>query len=130
MPIIYQKWIHRVDLQANTNLLYVFGDNTDRVGMGGQAKEMRGELNAVGVATKWHPTMDESAFFSDARIDEQKAIILNDVKPVVEWLKQGKLVVWPLDGIGSGLSEVPTRAPETWAWMEAVRKHLEKMRKV
>jgi hypothetical protein len=42
MPILYQHRIYRMDLIANPNILYVFGDNTKRVGMGGQAGEMRG----------------------------------------------------------------------------------------
>lgn len=127
MPLIYQHRIYRMDLIANPKAFYVFGDNTDRKGMGGQAGEMRGEPNAVGVATKYHPTMNENAFFTDSRIDEQKQIIWGDLQRVVAALKAHEIVVWPLDGIGSGLSEVPTRAPETWAWMERVRKHLEMM---
>ena len=53
--IIYQKFIYRSDLKANPSVLYLFGDNLQRVGLGGQAKEMRGEPNAVGIATKKAP---------------------------------------------------------------------------
>jgi hypothetical protein len=53
--IIYQKYIKREDLRANPTVLYVFGDNEARTGLGGQAKEMRGEPNAVGIATKASP---------------------------------------------------------------------------
>lgn len=128
MPIIYQKWIYRVDLKANPNILYVFGDNTWRVGLGGQAKEMRGEPNAVGVATKWRPSSDcPACFFSDANITQQKQIIAKDLKPIVEALRAGKIVIWPLDGIGSGLSKVPVKSPKTWAFIESVRKGLEKL---
>jgi hypothetical protein len=47
--------IYRRDLRANPESLYLFGDNTKRVGIGGQAREMRGEPNAVGIATKNAP---------------------------------------------------------------------------
>ncbi|MDE4297141.1 hypothetical protein PXK56_18310 [Phaeobacter gallaeciensis] len=128
MPLIYQFRIYRQDLQRNPGVLYVFGDNVKRVGLGGQAAEMRGEPNAVGVATKWEPSSERPAcFFSDTNIDQQKQIISKDLAPVLKALKEGKTVIWPLDGIGSGLSEVPTRAPQTWAWMEGVRKGLEKL---
>jgi len=42
MPIKYQKWIERSDLQNNPEDVYIFGDNYARQGLGGQAKAMRG----------------------------------------------------------------------------------------
>lgn len=126
MPLMYQHRIYRQDLQKNPNVLYVFGDNLLRKGMGGQAAHMRGEPNAVGVATKKTPSMSEEAFYSDAEYDDLKKMFLKDVTPLVVALKQGKTVVWPSDGIGTGLSEVPKRAPKLWKMMETVRIHLEK----
>lgn len=35
MPIIYQSRIYRADLRANPSVLYVFGDNPQRVGFSG-----------------------------------------------------------------------------------------------
>ncbi|MEC7290450.1 MAG: hypothetical protein VXW22_10215, partial [Pseudomonadota bacterium] len=55
MIILRQHRIYRQDLRANPGTIYVFGDNTERVGLGGQAKEMRGEPNARGIATLWSP---------------------------------------------------------------------------
>lgn len=52
MIVLHQKFIFREDLQANPDVYYLFGDNVERRGLGGQAKEMRGEPNAIGVATK------------------------------------------------------------------------------
>ena len=59
MPVMYQNWIERSDLQRNarSDRYYLFGDNLRRVGMGGQAKSMRGEPNAIGIATKNGPSM-------------------------------------------------------------------------
>jgi hypothetical protein len=54
MPIVFRQWI---------TPFYVFGDNGRRIGFGGQAKEMRGEPNAIGVATEWVPTNRPNAFF-------------------------------------------------------------------
>lgn len=42
MIVIKQKWIKREDLQNNPNIIYLFGDNVSRIGMGNQAGEMRG----------------------------------------------------------------------------------------
>lgn len=109
MPILYQKWILRTDLQANPGQSYVFGDNTQRRGLGGQAKYMRGEPNAIGVATKWAPDNNERSFFMDqVRCIE---IVMGDLARVRDALKAGRTVVIPEDGIGTGLSQLPERAP-------------------
>lgn len=115
--IIYQKFIFRDDLRRNPNVLYLFGDNMERVGLGGQAKEMRGEPNAVGIATKRRPSMSEGEFFSDDDYDEVIATMRHDMKPAIEHLKRGGVVVIPTDGLGTGLSELPQRAPEINRWL-------------
>lgn len=124
MPIIYQSRVYRTDLRANQSALYVFGDNAQRYGMAGQAKEMRGEPNAVGIATKWSPTMQEDAFFSDDRFEEQREIMAKDLCRVIHALNYGRVVVWPLDDIGTGLSALPGKSPKTWAWFNKFRSTL------
>ncbi|MCW2078048.1 UNVERIFIED_ORG: 5-methylthioribose kinase [Bradyrhizobium japonicum] len=109
MPLIYQQWITREDLRANPDKVYVFGDNIERRGYGGQAKEMRGEPNAIGVATKHAPSMAPNAFFDDTI--ECQVIVLRDLKKVQDALDAGKVVVVPADGIGTGLSRLNTTAP-------------------
>lgn len=125
MPLLYQKFIHREHLRANPQVLFVFGDNVQRTGLRGQAAAMRGEPNAVGVATKWAPQMSQFAMFLDHQLEEIERIVGTDLIPVVDALNLGRIVVWPMDGIGSGLSQLPTNAPAVWASLEAARKHLE-----
>ncbi len=43
-------------------------DSVQRHGLAGQAKEMRGEPNAIGVATKWAPSTNPKAFFDDSPV--------------------------------------------------------------
>lgn len=120
MSLLFQHRIYREDLCRNRHVLYVFGDNLIRKGMGGQAAHMRGEPNAVGVATKRTPGMHETDFFADdpVAVDAQTRVIDEDMKPLFEHLVRGGIVVWPSDGIGTGLSELPTRAPATYAYIE------------
>lgn len=120
MPVLFQKMYYREDARRNPGVLYVFGDNTIRKGMGGQAGALRNEPNAVGVATKYQPSMHPDAFFGDKpeEIIAQQRIIDEDMKPLFEKVKAGGIVVWPTDGIGTGLSELPVRAPETFAYLE------------
>jgi hypothetical protein len=109
MPIIYQKFIRRVDLRQNPDRRYVFGDNVLRVGFGGQAKEMRGEPNAIGVVTKLAPSMLLNAFFDDST--KCKELVQADLNRVQDALNRGLTVVVPSDGIGTGLSRLPDVAP-------------------
>lgn len=121
MPVITQKFIFRSDLRANPDVLYLFGDNYRRVGLGGQAKEMRGEPNAVGIATKWEPTMEPSAFFSDAEFGQVVKILQKDFKRAFKHFdakNSSGIIVIPEDGLGTGLSQLPDRAPRIYQFLE------------
>lgn len=109
----FQKFIKREDLRANPDVLYLFGDNCDRVGFGGQAAEMRGSPNAVGVRTKKHPSMEDSAFFTDDEFESNRTMLINDLTPVWKQLEDGGDVVCPMDGLGTGLSALQAHAPKT-----------------
>ncbi len=118
--IIYQSRIYRADLRANPDVLYVFGDNAIRKGLGGQAGEMRGEPNSRGVATKWYPSTDPFAFFQDFQYDKAIKIIDEDMFDILLALRFHRTVVYPLDGIGTGLSELPTRAPKIFEYIKSL----------
>ena len=47
--IIFQDFITRKDVRENRFKIYVFGDNLQKIGYGGQAKAMRGEYNTIGI---------------------------------------------------------------------------------
>jgi hypothetical protein len=113
--IIQQYRIYRQDLQANPNLLYVFGDNEQRVGLGGQAKEMRGEPNACGVATLKAP----GQFWTEPMTPIQCRVIDADLARVVRHLAGGGHVIWPLEGIGTGLAYLEQSAPSTFRHLQA-----------
>lgn len=106
MLVIKQKLITRADLKANPNLLYIFGDNLERTGFGGQAKEMRGEPNAFGFATKRkaaHGTPD--CYFMEGDPDLADIYSHEVGRLGRELCKPDYIaVVWPIDGIGTGLA--------------------------
>lgn len=120
--IEYRDYITRAMLRAEPKALFVFGDNLIRRGLGGQAKEMRGEPNAIGIPTKRFPTMEKDAFLKD--------------KDLAEWLErsafnmgllvahEGK-IVWPCAGIGTGLAQLKQHAPMIWRAIERLRKGLD-----
>lgn len=118
MPLIFQKRIYREDLQANPKITYVFGDNEKHVGMGGQAGEMRGEPNALGIPTKKAPGTANDDYWSDDNFDHNRKVIDTHMSTLDAILCAGKTVVFPLDGIGTGLSDLPNKAPKTYAYLE------------
>lgn len=124
--ILKQKYIHREDLKANRHVLYLFGDNLARYGYGGQAAEMRGEPNAVGVATKNTPKRTPDAYFYDTDFAENARIIANDLRKAFNHVRSGGIVVIPLDGLGTGLSQLSSRAPKTNRFLLELLDKLEK----
>lgn len=114
MPLILQSRIYRADLKANPAALYVFGDNEERWGLGGQAREMRGEPNAHGVATLKAP----GVFWTDDEFTRQCAVIDVDMLLPFKRLRDGVTIVFPLDGIGTGLADLAARAPRTFAYLQ------------
>lgn len=120
MPIKMQKWIKRSDLRANPTTLYVFGDNLIRKGMGGQAYEMRGESNALGIPTKSTP--------SQYACDGMALMFLREWVYAFENLDYHLCaigdVVWPEDGIGTGLADLQKQAPMLWQTLELLRTNL------
>ncbi len=111
MAITKKKWITREDLKRNSTTLFVFGDNLQEKGYGGQAKEMRGEPNAIGIPTKKKPSMTPDSFFSDDDIDDIGDIIERKFARIHRHLKDGHDVIVPEKGIGTNLAKLEEKAP-------------------
>lgn len=125
MPVVRIKFIDRNLVRANLSWMFLFGDNCMRVGLGGQARAMRGERNAIGIRTKYLPSMEEGAFFSDKQYTFCTSCINEDFIPAFNHVKAGGFVVIPLDGLGTGLSKLPTCAPRVFEFLEEKIKALE-----
>jgi hypothetical protein len=99
--VLFQERIGRAAIRKTPERLYVSGENLERNGFGRQARECRGELNAIGVPAKLALSVHRSAFFSDADYDQHespihRAVTLSPLRrkpkpPVVE----GRLVMDP-----------------------------------
>lgn len=113
MPVILQKFITRQDLRDNPDKIYVFGDNEMRQGLGGQAGQMRGEPNAHGIATLKMPE-----FWTDAEYYRQCQILDRDFAPLFRAKSEGRTIVLPADGIGTGIADLERRAPQTFQYLQ------------
>lgn len=102
--LTYRNWITRQMLKDSPDTLFVFGDNMARWGLGGQAKEMRGELNAVGIPTK----VDPKIFLKDSDLPAWLVETLPDVERL---MKHSGEIIWPSSGIGTGLANLEYNSP-------------------
>lgn len=118
MPIIFMDLIERRDLRGHRNWLFVFGDNLAGTGRGGQAAECRGEPNAIGIPTKRRPSNDPDAFLADADIAAWRAACEPAFVKIEKALLEGKIVVFPGAGIGTGLARLKQCAPTIWAELQ------------
>jgi hypothetical protein len=121
------KNITRAMVQASPETLYVFGDNMLRRGLAGQAAAMRGEPNAVGVPTKWAPERHAWAYFTDD--DRLNRDVYHAIHEAFDRMRialaAGNNVVIPADGLGTGLADLPKRAPKLHSMIEAAIASLE-----
>lgn len=110
-------WYTSERLRANPNFTFVFGDNCQRHGKGGQAA-IRDEPNAMGLATKWAPATRAEDYFDDDDID----LIAPDIIRVLV-LAQTRDVIIPFSDrveLGTGLSQLPERAPALYAVLSQI----------
>jgi len=120
------KIITREKVRANPDVLYLFGDNDIRKGLGGQAKEMRGEPNAMGISTKKLPSNKPDAFKTDDEYSQNCLTILEDVHRIKMRILENNytnpykaLVIPP---IGMGLANLPKNAPKTYHFLQILYK--------
>jgi len=111
--------ISREYVRANRDLLFLFGDNLERRGYGGQAVDMRGEPNAIGIPTKKSPNYSASAFFSDEEFEQNTAVIdLAFARLQRAGTDTIHAIVIPSDGLGTGRAQLDKRAPLTFAYVQ------------
>lgn len=119
VPVVFQAWITRVDVRNNRGRVYVFGDNMERTGYGGQAKHMRGEPNALGVPVKWSPSWAATAFFQDDDLPVIQPRLDQALNAIEQALSQGLTVVFPSAGLGTERARLKDSAPAIDRYLHA-----------
>lgn len=122
-----EAFITRASMKARPGTLFIFGDNMARAGFGGQAKEMRGEPNAVGIPTKKAPRRDDSAYFTDADFNSAVKAITPEIERLKTHISSGGDIVYPAAGIGTDRAELPQRAPKIHAYIQEQIAHVAAM---
>ena len=118
MPLLWTTEYYTAELlRKYSQYTFVFGDNIQRIGKGGQAI-IRDEPNVIGIPTKATPGI----FFVDYKMEPVlkeghmswnafKKTIDEDLQKVEDKLALGETVVVPMDFIGTGLAALPEKAP-------------------
>lgn len=124
--IVYRtnKIITRDKVKENPDVLYLFGDNIVRQGLGGQAKEMRGEPNTLGIVSKKYPSNSLSSFYSDEDFYSWLEVFSSDIKNLAESVNSGKYRAIVIPPIGVGLADLPNKAPRIWNYLKTTLDNL------
>jgi len=109
-------------LDENPDKAFLFGDNEERKGTGGQAKVCRGKKNAYGIRTKRSPDMGQNAFWSDKNYESNIKMMADDF--MAAFRAEHSTLVLPADGIGTGLADLKNKAPKTFKWLRSMMKQL------
>ncbi len=106
------------DCRRHPRWLFIFGDNLIHTAKGGQSV-IRDEPNAFGIPTKKRPGYNKAVFFTD---DEYEANVRNinaAIRAIIDTMNRGEfdVLVFPENGLGTGLAQLPSRAPRTNAYL-------------
>ena len=101
------------EVMANPNTIYVYGDNLLKRGKAGQAV-IRDCPNAFGIPTKRLPATTKVSYFSDTQ--DEKMVLIETLR-ILDININGKDMVLPLHGIGTGLAKMPEKSPELFKFL-------------
>ena len=107
------------DVKNNRNKLFVFGDNNIKSGTGGQAV-IRNEENTIGIPTKKLPNNDKNSYYTDSEFDDNKNNIDLAINSLLKKFMKDKyeVLILPEYGLGTGLANLPKKAPKTFEYLE------------
>lgn len=116
--LIFEGYWTRKTVKDNKNYLFVYGDNDRKFGRGGQAI-IRGLGNTVGISTKKYPSSYKSSFYTDEEYDKNCQKIDGGIGNIKTKFYKGEYdyLVLPKDGFGTGLSQLPKKAPLTYKYL-------------
>ncbi len=115
IEIFSTNWTE-IDVMKSPSKFFVFGDNCERWGKGGQAL-IRDQRNSIGLRTKKKPDNLSSSFFNDLEYQKNCQLILEDILTIKEKQLNGSVIVLSKNGYGTGLAKLSERSPETFNYL-------------
>lgn len=131
IKVEYTSTLNTNECENNPDKIYVYGDNLISEGEVGQAV-IRNCKNSFGIPTKRIPSMLEEGFFSDMK-DEEEAV-LKSLRELYKIATTGKIIVFPIMGVGTGLAKMEEKSPKIYKQMKTIidkffLSHVEKQNK-
>ncbi|AUL79482.3 hypothetical protein QJ857_gp0677 [Tupanvirus soda lake] len=123
--VIFDGYWTVADVKKFPNALFVYGDNNVQKGKGGQAI-IRDLPNTIGIPTKKYPSNHPTSFYTDYEFDDNIKRINNAINAIIQKAETYKYVVLPRDGFGTGLAQLPTKAPQTYSYLVKAIEQLKK----
>lgn len=114
--VIFKGYWSVADVKRYPHALFIFGDNNVGLSKGGQAI-IRGLPNAIGIPTKKYPSDHPNSFYTDSEYSDNVKRITTAINKIIALAPSYKYVVLPEDGLGTGLAQLPTKAPKTYAFL-------------
>ena len=107
------------DCIENPKSLFLFGDNDLKRGKKGQAI-IRDCVNTHGIPTKKFPSNNHDAYYSDDQYDENCKKIIMGFVTMIKKSSDYQEIAFPGDGFGTGLAQLGTKAPQTFAFLNTL----------
>jgi hypothetical protein len=125
IPSFYwPRWWDKEDVKNHPKYMFIFGDNDVEKGEKGQAI-IRKCPNAFGIPTTKFPNNNDSSYYTDEELEENKRKIKHAIKKIMKESSNYDALIFPKDGLGTGLAELPKRAPKTYKYLnKAIQKYL------
>jgi len=117
VEIFSGNW-NNIDVMKSNTKFFVFGDNCERWGKGGQAI-IRDLKNTIGIRTKKKPDNLSSSFFNDSEYESNCQLILEDILTIKEKNVLDIDVVLSKNGYGTGLAKMSEKSPETFNYLNS-----------
>lgn len=82
-------------------------------------KEIGGDFvfRSIGIITKLNRKWKESSFFSDDYFSIFKILLEVSIQRIKIYIDEGKTIVFPQDGIGTGKAMLKEKAPLCWKYL-------------
>jgi hypothetical protein len=113
--IVEKEWYSIKMCKDNPQNCYVFGENEEQQGTfdrgSGQAI-IRGQDNTYGFCTK----KSIYKYWTDTEYSDNIIAIETDIKRLVN-IAKNYVIVFPYNGLGTGLSKLPYMAPKTFLYL-------------
>jgi hypothetical protein len=133
MAYYYKKMWTPETCRKYPTYLFIFGDNDVGRGKAGQAV-IRDEPNAMGIPTKKEPSTYLNAFYTDREYASNIEKIRDAIESIKKQLDDYDAIMYPYNGIGTGLSQLEDRAPKTYTYLmkqiRALLKYAKAIKKV